>query len=357
MRTLEGRGVLNRELEDLPSRREVNRLKERKEGLTAPELSVLMSWTKIVLEEELLESDLPEDPFFRSQLFSYFPVKMRQGYRGQMEDHQLRREIVVTQVVNQLVNNAGITYAHRLAGETSAGAADLARANFVAREIFGADRLQDQIDSFDNQIDATVQTHMRLETRTLAERASRWLLNSRRFADDTDAVVDAFEVVVEKVVAELPTLMVGRELEAFKGRRDALLEKGVPEDLAVRVAACPPAYMILGVVETASRTERDPAEVARKHFEVGEQLGLPLPVSRSWRCRAPTGGRRWPERHCETTCMPCTPRSPPRRWPVANPTRSRCRRRSPPWTRSARMTTQTSPRVSVALRVVRSLLG
>ena len=86
------------------------------EGLTAPELSVLMAYTKIVLAEELLDSDLPDDPFFRSELFSYFPAKMRQGYRGQMEEHQLRREIVVTQIVNQLVNNAGITYFHRLAG-------------------------------------------------------------------------------------------------------------------------------------------------------------------------------------------------------------------------------------------------
>ena len=116
--------MLNRELEALPPRREVARRLERKEGLTAPELSVLMSWTKIVLADELLSSDLPEDPFFRSDLFSYFPAKMRQGYRGQMEEHPLRREIVVTQVVNELVNNAGITYFHRLVGETAASAAE-----------------------------------------------------------------------------------------------------------------------------------------------------------------------------------------------------------------------------------------
>ena len=67
---------------------------------------------------------------------------MRQGYRGQMEQHQLRREIVVTQIVNQLVNNAGITYFHRLAGETNATTAELTKANFVAREIFGASSLQ-----------------------------------------------------------------------------------------------------------------------------------------------------------------------------------------------------------------------
>ncbi len=280
MRTLERGGVLNRDLEALPTRREVARKLEQREGLTVPELSVLLAYTKIVLAEDLITTDLPDDPFFRSELFSYFPAKMRQGYRGPMEQHQLRREIVVTQVVNQLVNNAGITYFHRLAGETSATTAELTRANFIAREIFGSNRLQAQIASFDNQLDAAVQTHMRLEVRTLAERASRWLLNSRRSAETAESLVDMFEVVVEKVMGELPSLMVGRELDAFESRRDALVAKGVPEDLAVRVAVCPPAYMLLGVVETAARDDRDPTEVARMHFEVGERLGLPLLVSR-----------------------------------------------------------------------------
>ena len=280
MRTLERGGLLNRELEALPSRREVARRRDRGEGLGAPELAVLMAYTKIVLAEDLLRSDLPDDPFLRSQLFAYFPAKMRQGYRAHMESHQLRREIVVTQVVNQLVNNAGITYFHRLAGETSATTAELTEANFVAREIFGADRLQHAIATLDNQLDASVQTHMRLESRTLVERASRWLLNARMVSRDIEAVVDRFEVVVEKVMAELPSLLVGRELEAFESRRDALMAKGVPEELAVRVAVCPPAYMILSVVETAARDDRDPMQVAKTHFEVAERLGLPLLVAR-----------------------------------------------------------------------------
>ncbi|MEO5652573.1 MAG: NAD-glutamate dehydrogenase domain-containing protein, partial [Marmoricola sp.] len=280
MRTLERSGSLNRELEGLPTRRQVAGLLERRKGLTGPEIAVLMSYTKIVLAEDLLRSDLPDDPFLRSELFAYFPGKMRQGYRGPMEQHQLRREIVVTQLVNQLVNNAGITYFHRLAGETSATTAELTRANFVAREIFGAARINRQIASFDNQIDAKVQTHMRIEIRTLVERASRWLLNNRTLTADTEAVVTRFEVVVERVMAELPSLLTGRELAAFESRRDTLVGRGVPEELAERVAVFPPAYMILGIVETAARDERDPMDVARKHFEVGERLGLPLLVSR-----------------------------------------------------------------------------
>ncbi|HEY0902456.1 MAG TPA: NAD-glutamate dehydrogenase [Marmoricola sp.] len=280
MRTLERRNLLNRALEALPTRREVAGRIERGDGLTGPELSVLLAYTKIVLADDLLHGDVADDPFLRGDLYSYFPTKMRQDYRAQMEQHPLRREIVVTQLVNQLVNNAGMTYFHRLSGETAASAAELTLANFLAREIFGAKALTSEIASFDNRIDASVQTRMRIEVRTLVERASRWLVNNRRQPLESEAIVSEFEVTVEKVMAELPTLMSGRELEAFTSRRDALVGRGVPDELATRVAACPPAYMVLGIVQTSARLAVDPLEVARVHFAVGERLGLPMLVAR-----------------------------------------------------------------------------
>jgi len=280
MRRLERRGLLNRELEFLPSRKQVAERLERKQGLTAPELSVLLAYTKIVLANELLESDLPDDPFLRADLFGYFPSKMRQKYRRQMEEHPLRREIIVTQIVNALVNGAGVTYYHRLSGETGASAAEVTRANFLAREIFGSRALFDEISSCDNQIDAEVQTRMRIEMRTLVERASRWLINNRRPPLDSDSVADFFGVVTQQVMAEMPELLTGRELDAYDARRKALVEASVPEDLAAKVAVLPPAYAILSVVETARRDDIDPLEVARVHFALGERLGLTALVTR-----------------------------------------------------------------------------
>ncbi|MGI9155600.1 MAG: NAD-glutamate dehydrogenase [Marmoricola sp.] len=280
MRTLERHGRLNRDLEALPSRREVAGRVERAEGLTTPELCVLLAYAKIGLAEELLTTDVADDPFLRSDLYSYFPHPMRQDYRPAMEEHPLRREIVVTQIVNDLVNGAGITYLHRLGGETGATPAELTRANFIAREICGTAKLVREINSWDNRIDASVQTRMRIEVRTLAERMSRWLVNNRRPPLDSEATVDHFEVVTEKVLAALPDLLSGRELAGFEERRDALVERGVAVDLATRVAVLPPAYMILAIVETAGREEIDPLEVARVHFALGERLGLPTLVAR-----------------------------------------------------------------------------
>jgi len=280
MKSLERDGYLNRELEGLPASREMKKRVERGEGLTVPELSVLMAWTKIALEEELLASDLPDDPYLRSDLIAYFPKTMRQDYRTMMETHPLRREIIVTQVVNDLVNGAGMTFWPRLAGETGASSAELTRANFVGREIFGSLALRDEIKSYDNKLAASVQTRMRLEMRTLVERASRWLVNNRRPPLDSEGTVDFFSVAAQQVMGELPTLMTGRELDGYIERRDRLIKDGVPDDLASRVAVLQPAYAVLGIVETAAREDLDPSEVTRVHFALGERLGLPLLVSR-----------------------------------------------------------------------------
>ncbi|TKI61273.1 NAD-glutamate dehydrogenase [Nocardioides jishulii] len=278
MRTLTARGVLNRELEGLPSTKEVKRRLEAGEGLSGPELAVLLSWTKIVLADELLASDLPDDPYLRSDLIGYFPSAMRQDYRAQMMEHPLRREIVTTQVVNDLVNGAGLTYWMRLASETGQSAAELTRANFVAREIFGSEALGFEVAALDNRLPASAQTRMRIEMRTLVERASRWLVGHYDPPIDSEGLVDGLSVPVQRLMAALPGLLDGRERHAFEERRATLTAQGVDPALATRVAVLPSAYALLGVVETARREELDPEAVARVHFALGERLALPVLV-------------------------------------------------------------------------------
>ena len=213
--------VLNRELEGLPTTRQVRRMLERGDGLSAPELSVLLAWTKIVLAEELLDSDLPDDPYCHVDLTAYFPREIREGFADQVAAHPLRREIIVTQVVNDLVNGAGMTFWPRLQGETGAGPAELTRANFVAREIFGSLALREEIASYDNKLDAAVQTRMRIEMRTLVERASRWLVTNRRPPLDSQAHRRLLPRPRAEVMAQLPKLLTGRELDCVQSRRAA----------------------------------------------------------------------------------------------------------------------------------------
>ncbi|WP_301801007.1 NAD-glutamate dehydrogenase [Nocardioides sp. ChNu-153] len=282
MRRLEAEGHLDRRLEDLPSSGEVRRRLEAGQGLTLPELAVLLSWTKIVLADELLASDLPDDPYLRGELYAYFPTPMRHRFRERMDEHPLRREIVVTQVVNRLVDTAGMTFWPRLADETGATAAELARASFVADEIYGAAALREEIAGQDNQLDAAVQTRMRIELRTLVERAARWLV-LRRPDTDAEGTVDFFGVRIQQVLQGDPGLaglLTGRESVAHDERLAALRADGVPDGLAARIAALPPSYGLLGIVETAARRGLPAETVAKVHFALGERLGFATLLSR-----------------------------------------------------------------------------
>jgi glutamate dehydrogenase len=123
-------------------------------------------------------------------------------------------------------------------------------------------------------VPADLQTRMRLEGRTITERATRWLAVNRRPPIDIAWQIEFFEAPVARLLSELPEVLVGREYDLFVGRRDSLVHAGVPEDLAVRVAVLPPAYAGLGIVETSLTTGTDLTEVARVHFELGEHLAL-----------------------------------------------------------------------------------
>ena len=274
MERLADRKLLDRDIEFLPSTEEMEVRRSERRGLTAPELAVLMAYTKIVLAGEVLASELPDDPYLASRLINYFPTPLRERYADAIKRHRLSREIITTVVVNRFVNASGITCFHRLSSETGAGAADVIRAHIAAREIFGARELEMRIAELDHQIDAGMQTALRIEIRTLTERATRWLVNNRRRPIDITPAVEQFGDGVRLVQSALPEMMAGRDAETYDKRLRSYVAAGVPEDLASATAALPAAYAALTIVMTANQHQLDIEQVAAVHFTLGQRLGL-----------------------------------------------------------------------------------
>jgi glutamate dehydrogenase len=274
LRKLEKLKLLDRKLESLPSPKQFRERSAQGRILATPELAVLLAYTKIAVADELLGSALADDPYLQTVLADYFPSAIRERFAAGMHSHPLRREIITSQVVNQMINIAGIGYYPRLSLETGAPAEQLARAHIVAREIYGVDQALDKVRGLDNKIDANVQVRMRLDARTLAERASRWLVQNRRRPIDITATIDFFAERMQRLIRALPEVLIGREQALFEGRREAFIAAGVPTDLAVTVAAFPAAYAGLGIAETAARVGADVLDVARVHIILSERLEL-----------------------------------------------------------------------------------
>lgn len=274
LRKLERDGLVNRELEFLPSDKTLAERRQARLGLTAPEFAVLLAYTKLVADAELLGSDLPDDPYLASWLVSYFPSALRERFRTYMDEHPLRREIITTCVVNELVNSAGTTFTFRFGEETGASTPDIVRAYLVAREVFDLPSFYRAVESLDNEIDTATQIAMLLEARKLAERGARWLLVNRRPPLDLAGSVSFFMKGFNGLLAHIPKLLTGPDLAAYEDRRDSFAARGVPMELAERVAGMVPAYSTLDLVEISSLTGRPVSEVAEVYFDLADRLQL-----------------------------------------------------------------------------------
>ncbi|HEX6832463.1 MAG TPA: NAD-glutamate dehydrogenase domain-containing protein, partial [Rudaea sp.] len=189
IRTLEAQGLLDRQIEFLPSDAEFAERKARGLGLTRPELSILLSYSKIVLFQQLLDSDVPEDPYLSKELRRYFPEPLQEKYAAHMERHRLKREIIATAVTNSMVNRMGATFVMRMGEDTGKTPAQVARAFNIAREVLDARSLWSDIEALDGKVNGNTQIDALLVIWSTLRGMTRWLLNhAEATLDIADAV-------------------------------------------------------------------------------------------------------------------------------------------------------------------------
>ncbi len=268
---------LHPEQDVLPDDREIAERRSARQGLTNPELSLLLAHTKIAAGRDVLGSSLPDDPYLQRVLSGYFPGPLRSRFGALMAAHPLRREIITTTAVNEMVDYSGTTFMFRLIEETGASVPDLSRAWLVAREVFDMPAFWRAVEALDGSVDISAQITLLLEGRKLTERAARWLLHNRRPPFDISTTVAFFSDGVRTVGSALPKLLAGRDLTGFEERRASYVARDVPPDLAERVAAMVPTYSAFDIVQVASSgpgSGRSVEETAEVYFDLADRLQI-----------------------------------------------------------------------------------
>jgi glutamate dehydrogenase len=294
IRTLESRGQLDRQIESLPSDAELAERRTHRQGLTRPELSVLLSYSKIVLYQQLLDSDVPEDPFLSHELVRYFPAPLHEKFAEHMQRHSLKREIIATAVTNSIVNRMGATFVLRTQEDTGQTAAAVVKAYNASRQILHARELWSGIDALDGKASEAAQIDALMKLWSLLRHVSRWLLNRPGTALGITDLVERYQPGMDRLRAVLPRALSmtghaswGVDLEKWQGF-------GFPEELARNLATIPVLEVTMDVVETALDTGRPVDHVARVFFDLGEALDIEwlraqiekLPVESRWHAQA-----------------------------------------------------------------------
>ena len=274
IQALERSGRLDRAVEALPDDEAIDALRTAGQGLTRPEISAIYAHAKNALYDELLTSDLPDDPFLAEDLESYFPDALAARYAPFIRRHRLRREIVATQLANSMVDRASMVFALMAGEETGRGASDVARAYAVTRAAFGLRDRWAAIEALDDAVPSAVQNEMIVALRGLMEHSVLWLLRNRPQPLDCRATADLFGSGVAALGGGLDGILPDDLRAAMADRAAALTEKGVPGPLAGAVAAADPLYSACGIVEAANRTGAGVLETGRLFFDIGRRLGI-----------------------------------------------------------------------------------
>ncbi len=272
---------LNRELEALPSEKEIARRTEAGIGLTSPELATLMAHVKLALKDDVIASELPEQEVFASRLPGYFPAQLRDGFATDIRSHQLRREIVTTMLVNDLVDTSGISYAYRVAEDVGVGPVDAVRSYTATEEIFRIGKMLREIRAAD--VPVSVSDRMTLDLRRLIDRAGRWLLNYRPQPLAVGAEINRFAAKVAALTPRMSEWLRGDDKAIVAKEAGEFGSHGVSSDLAYMVATGLYQYSLLDVIDIADIVDREPAEVADTYFALMDHFntdGLLTAVSR-----------------------------------------------------------------------------
>ncbi|MGB0733586.1 MAG: NAD-glutamate dehydrogenase domain-containing protein, partial [Pontibacterium sp.] len=271
---LEADGKLDRELEFMPSDEVLAERKQLAQGLTRPELSVLISYVKAELKESLVDSWVTKDAYVRKEVLSAFPQRLVQDFKSEIENHRLASEIISTQLANGMINGVGITYVERIAQMSGANLGDIAGAYVIARDVFGVDAIWAQIEALDNQVEAALQQRMIADIIRLMRRAAYWFLRQLRPSMDVAKAVAQFKPSVQTLVGEIESLLQGEPLALYEANHQKLSDAGVPDELAKVVAAADNLYSLLGIVQAAELSGQSLGYVAQVHFSLGHRLEL-----------------------------------------------------------------------------------
>lgn len=273
LNSLEQSGALNRAVEFLPTNKDIIKRQVEKIGMTRPELCVMLAYSKMDLYPQILASDLPKDPYFAPELFKYFPTLMQKNFKEEIENHQLRPEIIATALTNSIVNKAGITFVNQIVSDTGFSPVDVVRNFIIVCDVFELDEIWDEIEQLGAKITPETKSKMFATINKILERSVVWLLRHQQRIDTKTAIIK-YGAMVKQLLDILDDILASASRSSFDNKVEIYSAANVPTELAKKIAALDPLASTFDITEIATKSDFNIKTIARIYFEIGTRLNL-----------------------------------------------------------------------------------
>jgi glutamate dehydrogenase len=268
------RGPLNKAVEFLPDRKTIQDRARAGEGLTRPELAIILAYTKMGLYRRILETDFPDEPLFQHYLRDYFPTYLRENYAERIKKHSLRREIIATQFTNVVVDLLGITFVHRTIRNTGATPIQVIRAALAALEICDAKTFLQRLSEFDTKVSAD-SFYYALGTMVKAlENVVNWMLLTDADLSSISRFIESYRERLTKLREGLFKILPPEQVQRLTGLEKRFEDMGFGKEFSRYIASVDYVPSGIGIVDNARIANVPLGEAARRYYLVGEKLRI-----------------------------------------------------------------------------------
>ncbi|MGI4775600.1 MAG: NAD-glutamate dehydrogenase [Janthinobacterium lividum] len=272
--SLEDKKLLDRGVEFLPNKAELDRRALAKERMSRPELAVLLSYSKMSAYNELIGTDLFEDKYFERFLVEYFPQLMQNRFRSEIIVHPLRKEIITTVVVNNLINKLGGATVNIIKNGTGSTLEDIVRSYVIISEIFNIDELWHSVDSIPTNIDNLLKIEMFTEISKVIRRGISWFIRNLDRPIDIAAAISEFKDKSQYLSKTIKNLLVGEAKIKFSSRFARYVAAGIDIDLTNSISSLDSMISAFDIIHITKHTRAKEIEVASAYFNAGNELDI-----------------------------------------------------------------------------------
>ncbi|MCP3686790.1 MAG: NAD-glutamate dehydrogenase [Gammaproteobacteria bacterium] len=274
MRHLEREGILNRRMETLPTDEQITARIGQNRGLTRPELSILLSYSKLTYKNALLEASSLDDECYNQLLLNYFPKKLQKLYADEILCHPLRREIIATLLSNKITNHIGIGFGYRIREETGATIENIAKAYVVCVEIFDLDLTWRELEKLDNVINEHQRYECFRSVSGLLERSISWILRNKGRKFSVNHLIDRYKTEIRVLRKVIPGAIIGQSRKHYQATRRAFLKYHLPSSLAQEMTDTTTLASAFDIIEIKSRLYCSTENTGKLFFALSERLQL-----------------------------------------------------------------------------------
>ena len=290
-------GRLDAEAEGIPDAEGLRALAQAQSGFARPTLCVLLSHAKLQAKAALLASDVPDDPATDPYLVDYFPADaVRAAGDARLREHRLRREIVTTELVNDLASLMGSSFLHRVSRDAGRGIAEVVRAWLVASRIAGATEIRVDFAAAEGRFPAEVVYRWLLGLARVLEQTTHWLLANVPAGGDTGALIDQARGGLSVLRGGFARFVAGEDRTVFLQRLGELQDLGVEKTLGERLITLRFLPQLLEILSAARAAQTEEIRTAKAFYAISEKLGT---ARLREAMRAAAGDGPWERRYAQ----------------------------------------------------------